>query len=230
MSDRQPLVSVVVAVYNGGKYLAETLDSVLAQSPGPLEVIAVDDGSTDDSAEIIRGFGQMVEYAVQANSGPNAARNTGIRRARGRFLAFVDQDDLWLPDKLDRQLEFFEQEAHAEVVFGHVEQFVSPELSRKSATDIPKTSKPVPGYLPSTMVARRNSFFRVGLFDAGLRMGELIDWTSRAEECGVRIDMLPDVVVRRRLHNTNIGLLEPGSRVDYLRAVKAALDRKRRRR
>lgn len=231
MSVQTPLVSVVVAVYNGGRYLEQTLDSVLAQRPGPIEVITVDDGSTDNSAEIIRAYGRDVRYVAQPNSGPNAARNAGICLARGNYLAFVDQDDLWLPGKLDRQMDLIEAHPKPVVVFGHVEQFVSPELQRApAASSLQSSDRPVPGYLPSTMLTRRSTFLRVGPFDPGLRMGELIEWISRAQELDVRTVMLPEVVVRRRLHTTNIGLLEPHSRVDYLRAIKATLDRKRSRR
>jgi glycosyltransferase involved in cell wall biosynthesis len=229
MADAQPaLVSVVIPVYNGGRYLAETIDSVLSQRRGPIEIIAVDDGSTDDSADVLRRYGRWVQYVAQANGGPNAARNVGIGRGQGRFLAFVDQDDLWLPHKLEEQLTVLDGSAWPDVVFGHVEQFVSPdEAASSTAAMTPPYQDAGPGYIPSTMLARRSSFMRVGLFDPRLRVGELIDWISRAQQCGVKVAMIPRVVVRRRLHSTNLGRLEPQSRIDYVRALKAKIDRKR---
>jgi glycosyltransferase involved in cell wall biosynthesis len=229
MADRQPpVVSVVIPVYNGGRYLADAIDSVLSQRPGPLEIIAVDDGSTDDSSDVLRRYGHAVRYVGQPNAGPNAARNAGIGLAQGRFLAFLDQDDLWLPHKLEDQLAALDDDTGPDVVFGHVEQFVSPDVAASSTLAMNSPLRDGgPGYIPSTMLARRSSFMRVGLLDQSLRVGELIDWMSRAQQFGIKMDMLPAVVVRRRLHSTNLGRLEPHSRIDYVRALKARIDRSR---
>ena len=97
-------VSVIIPCYNGHDFLAETLDSALAQTHAPLEIIVIDDGSTDDSAEIAASYGSPVRVIQQSNQGESVARNRGIEEARGTWVAFLDADDLWRPDKLTAQL------------------------------------------------------------------------------------------------------------------------------
>lgn len=102
-----PLVSVVIPVYNGAKYLAAAVESALAQTYQPIEIIAVDDGSTDDSPELIDSYGSRVIAVKQSNGGVASARNAGRLRARGNFVAFLDQDDWWLPEKVEKQVRLF---------------------------------------------------------------------------------------------------------------------------
>ncbi len=100
-----PLVSVVVITYNGAEFVGHAIESVLQQSWRNLELIVVDDGSTDDTDDVIARFNDpRLKYLKQANQGPNAARNYGIRESRGDFVAFLDCDDWWLPDKICRQV------------------------------------------------------------------------------------------------------------------------------
>ena len=104
MTGRQ-LVSVIIPTYNSGTYVTETIDSVLNQTYPHREIIVVDDGSTDDTPEQVRRYGSAISYIRQSNSGVGAARNTGLRAASGHYLAFLDSDDLWLPEKLAVQLD-----------------------------------------------------------------------------------------------------------------------------
>ena len=106
--DRQPTVSVVIPVYNGDRYLAEAITSVLDQTYKNFELIVVDDGSTDGSAEIAKSYKQAVLYTFQPNGGLSKARNTGLALARGKYIAFLDHDDLWLPHKLARQVTYLD--------------------------------------------------------------------------------------------------------------------------
>jgi glycosyltransferase involved in cell wall biosynthesis len=108
-----PIVSVIIPTYNCEAYIAETLDSVLSQTLGNLELIVVDDGSTDRTCEIVASHGSGVRLLVQANSGVCAARNNGIREAAGRYICLMDHDDYWFPDKLALQVE--QMEAHPEI-------------------------------------------------------------------------------------------------------------------
>src|SRR3989441_7830895 len=108
-----PVVSVVIPVYNGERYLADAIQSVLDQTYQNLEVIVVDDGSRDGSAAVAKRFGEAIRYVHRANGGVCKARNTGIAVARGTYLAFLDQDDLWLPDKLAAQVAYLD--SHPEV-------------------------------------------------------------------------------------------------------------------
>lgn len=98
------MVSVVIPVYNAGKALCRAVDSVLSQSFTDYEIIIVDDGSTDDTPDIIKGYGDKIRYIRQENSGASIARNAGIQAAQGRWIAFLDADDQWLPEKLKKQI------------------------------------------------------------------------------------------------------------------------------
>lgn len=104
---KQPLISCIVPVYNGELYLREAIDSILAQTYRPLEIIVVDDGSTDATPDVVAGYGDRLRYIRQPNAGPGAARNHGLNLAQGEFIAFLDADDLWHPDKLARQMTRF---------------------------------------------------------------------------------------------------------------------------
>ena len=103
MSPDAPLVSCIIPVFNGARFLGEAVDSILAQTYRPCEVIVVDDGSTDATGDVIAGYGERVVAVRQPNRGEAAARNAGVRAARGALVAFLDADDLWGPEKLTRQ-------------------------------------------------------------------------------------------------------------------------------
>ena len=128
----KPLISGIVPVYNGERYLRETLDSMLAQTYQPLEVIVVDDGSTDGTPKVVAGYGDRVRYIYQENSGPAIARNRGIDAARGEFIAFLDADDLWHPEKLMRQMTRFEARQELELSITYVQNFWITELSAEA--------------------------------------------------------------------------------------------------
>src|SRR5262249_26420702 len=122
-----PLVSVLMPVYNREAYLAGAIESILAQTYRPLEIIVVDDGSTDASAAIAQRYAE-VRYAYQPHAGIAAARNRTLSLARGEYLAFLDSDDLWEPSTLDRQMAVMLSAPELGMLFGHVIEFVSPEL------------------------------------------------------------------------------------------------------
>jgi glycosyltransferase involved in cell wall biosynthesis len=226
MPDQFPLVSVIIPVYNAELYVAEAIESVLAQSYNQVEIIAVDDGSTDGSAAVVQRF-PAVQYYFQPNAGISAARNRGIDQAQGDFLAFLDADDVWVEDKLALQLAAFEDNPKLDIVFGHVKQFYSPELesAQRSKPLLPET--PMPGHIPSTMLIKRDAFFRVGLFETNWRMGEFASWYLRSLEQGLQNLMLPDLVACRRLHGTNNGIQQRQAINDYVHILKASLDRRR---
>lgn len=221
------LVSVVIGVYNAERYLGEAIDSVLAQDYRPLELIVVDDGSTDGSGEVAQRYPE-VRYIRQENGGNGAARNTGVGASSGDFLAFLDADDRFTSGKLTLQLRALETSPDLDLVFGHVQEFVSPELDDATRRGIRAPAPgPMPWTAPNLMLIRRASFERVGLFETSVRVGVTVDWFLRAKEAGLRYEVLPETVLERRLHTENNGIREAASRSQYLAVLKASLDRRR---
>ena len=224
-SVNEPLVSCIVPVFNGERYLAEALDSVLTQTYRRLESIVVNDGSTDGTSEVIAQFGARIRCVEQPNSGLAAARNRGIAAAAGDFIAFLDADDLWLPEKISCQMDRFRALVALDVSVTYIQNFWEQEPA-DHIYEPRHPMEPMPGYSSPTMVARRTVFDRVGLYDSDLKTAACRDWFIRAREQKVVFDMLPRVLVRRRLHQTNMSRL-PGKIDDYARLVKRHLDRQR---
>lgn len=221
------LISVIIPVFNGDKYLGEAIESVLSQDGFNFDIIVVDDGSTDNTAKIAESFKSSLRYHYQTNSGAGAARNQGISMARGDFFAFLDADDLWTADKMKLQWHAFQEHPDLDMVLGHVQQFYSPDLtqSEKDRIDIP--TEILPGYHVGAMLIKKNSFLQVGLFKEELRIGDTIDWYARSTELKLKSIMLPDILMKRRIHKTNLGISQRDQRKGYIHALKSALDRRR---
>ena len=217
------LISVIIPVWNGERFLAEAIESVLNQTHPPHEVIVVDDGSTDGSAKVAKSFGALVRYYSQVKKGAATARNHGVELSGGNFIAFLDADDMWVKNKLARQMKSFEDIPSLDMVLGQVRQFHScaPGMVVNEEPEI------IAGYVPGTMLIKKASFLRAGKFFSQWRVGEFIDWYLRAEEIGLKSFLVPSVVLMRRLHDANMGIRERASRSDYVKIVKASLDRRR---
>jgi glycosyltransferase involved in cell wall biosynthesis len=217
------LVSVIIPVYNGERFLAQAIESVEGQTYRPLEVIVVDDGSTDQSGEVARRF-PTVRCLRQDNAGQAAARNRGAAAATGPFLAFLDADDLWLPDKLERQMAAFRSAPELAAVFGWAQEFAEGE--QRSRGGPPRR---LPAQLPSAMLIRRAAFDQLGGYDPRWQLAEVADFYSRLQEAGLACTTLDRVVYARRLHGRNIGVLKAAERMEYVDVVAAALARRRQR-
>ena len=222
-----PLVSVLITVYNGARYLREAILSALGQTYRPLEVIVVDDGSDDGSADVARTFGDAVRVVSQARASIGVARNRAVGMARGEHLAFLDADDRFVPDKIERQMDAVLADPALDAVFGHVREFVSPDVPPDVAARLRPPAGPTPWPSTSLMLVRRSAFHRVGGFSTTLRVGVGLDWYARATERGLRMLVLPMVLLERRLHAENNGLREVASRMEYTRVLRAALGRRR---
>jgi glycosyltransferase involved in cell wall biosynthesis len=212
-------ISVVVPVHNGERYLGEALDSILSGSTAPAEIIVVDDGSSDGSAQVAGRFAG-VRCVRQPATGAASARNHGLTLCKGEAVAFLDADDLWTADKLELQVAALQQNPSMDGVFGSVVQFRQQGERRLEET-------PKAGQLLGSWLVRRQVFERVGPFNEGYRMGEFIDWCLRSQELGCRYLTIPEVVLRRRLHEHNMGRTERENRQDYARIVMAALRRRK---
>ena len=221
-----PLVSVLLSVYNGEKYLEEAIESALEQTYAPLEFIIINDGSQDRTEHVIAKYGSKVRYFYQSNQGQPAALNYGLSIAKGAYIAFLDADDLHLPEKTALQVDFLENRPQVDFVFGHVEQFSSPELSQEVQKKWVCPSGIAPGYLAAAGLFRKECFEKVGLFNEKQRIGAFIEWYMRASEMALQNELIPDLVLRRRIHENNMGIYSRHCRHEYLQIVKKALQRR----
>jgi glycosyltransferase involved in cell wall biosynthesis len=191
-------ISVVIPVFNGERFLAEALESVLAQSLPATELIVVDDGSTDGSAAVAEGFGEVMLIRTE-NRGPAAARNTGVAESTGEVITFLDADDLMKPDRLERQAAALEEDPSASFALGRgeviVEAGVEPPRWRKEEQH---------WYVHMSLFTTRRVFELIGPFDEDLRVGEDTDWLLRAFEADLRPALVPEAVIVRRYHGRNI--------------------------
>jgi GT2 family glycosyltransferase len=206
----RPVVSVIIPAYNHGRFIEEALESALTQTYRDLEVIVVDDGSTDDTRERVARFGNRLGYVYQANAGSAAARNLGIRRSRGAYVAFLDADDIWLPGKVERCVEALEQDPRAGVAY-HWWSFID-----EAGRPLPRMFSPayegdvlaplLLGWFvgPPMAVVRRSCLEQVGLFDESLRQAEDYDLFLRLALAGYRYVSVPEMLVRCRWHSANV--------------------------
>jgi glycosyltransferase involved in cell wall biosynthesis len=214
----RPLVSVVLPVYNGAAFIADAIESILGQTYEPFELIVVDDGSTDGTAEIIRRYPD-VQYIYQENRGAGPARNTGIAAAQGEILAFLDADDIAPPTKLELQAGYLFEHPEADCVLGR-QEWVNPPpgLARDQVYG------DLDGIPLMSMVVRRRVFDVLGGHDDE-RGGDL-DFLVRAREHGFGIVVLDAFVLVRRYHGGNL-VAGRGLAPLPLSSLKAKLDRER---
>ena len=221
-----PLVSVVMPVYNTAALIAEGIASILAQAHRPLEVIVVDDGSTDDSAAIAASFGGPVRCHRQANAGPPAARNRGLDMARGEVIAFLDADDLYSPDKLAQQLPRLARNPGVDVVIG-ARQYHQLASEPGAAMQFAPLADDHLSLQLGCAVFRRRVFERIGRFDESMRHSDDWDWFMRAREEGVGLLIHRDVVLHQRIHSANITREQEVDTHFQMRLFKRSLDRRR---
>jgi glycosyltransferase involved in cell wall biosynthesis len=219
-----PRVTVIVAAYNGERFLQETLESVFAQDFASFEVVFVDDGSDDRTGEIAQAF--PVRYVRQENQGLPAARNAGLALARGDLVAFLDDDDLLPPTKLSAQARYLDEHPETGCVLGRQEWIVE-----EGVEPPPLARDPIFGELGGiqlvTAMIRRRVLDELGGFDASYRYAEDRDLFIRMREHGVEIAVVPEVVLHKRLHGANMTMNAPTTH-PMLRSLREKLERERR--
>lgn len=220
MSRETPLVSVILPAYNAQAYIAQAVDSVLTQDYANLELLVIDDGSTDGTANHPMLQDRRIRVFQQNNAGPAVARNLGLAHARGELIAFIDADDLWLPGKLTAQVNYLQAHPDISIVFGGFQRwepaangsFVIPEVPPPAGTTHTLTQPS--GWIYTdllldsvvhiiTAMVRRPVFDAVGLFDTQLPTGEDYDFWLRASR-QFKIDQLARTLACYRIHSTSL--------------------------
>jgi glycosyltransferase involved in cell wall biosynthesis len=225
-STQSALISVVIPVFNGERYVIEAIESVRRQASQGIEIIVVDDGSTDRTGDLVRALGDGVRYVRQPNRGPAAARNHGLRLALGEIVALLDADDLWPADKLALQLPYLLADPGLEIVLGKTRYFRRP--AHPGAPDKVELSPPLFVIQLGCCLFRRAVFDRVGRFDETMCYAEDIDWFMRSRERQAKTILVDACTIHYRRHDGNM-TIAPGHTSPSLAAnLKRSLDRRRR--
>jgi glycosyltransferase involved in cell wall biosynthesis len=207
-----PLVSVIIPNYNYGRYLREAIDSVLNQTYLNLEIIVVDDGSKDNSKEVLESYGTRIKTIFQQNQGVSAARNNGVALSRGEYLAFLDADDLWLPRKLERQLELFSRDQEIGLVHVGMEEIdedgntlsnLEDGMEGWISVEMLLFNKPTIFGAGSGILIPRRVFDEIGGFDP--RLSTSADWDANYQiSARYRIGFVREILIKYRMHKTNM--------------------------
>ncbi len=217
-------IAVVIAVYNGAKYIDPAIESIFAQTRIPDEVVVVDDGSTDDTLAVVGRSQYPINVLSRPHRGPGPALNVGVANTSSDLLCFLDADDLWLPEKTRLQEQWLAENLAFDAVFGLARQFVSPDIDPDAVP-----FEPQPGIAKSTMMIRRSAFDRIGAFDESMAVADFVEWFGRAANTGLPWRMMTEVFALRRLHETNTGRVQrQGQQEETLLALKRLLDQRRR--
>jgi glycosyltransferase involved in cell wall biosynthesis len=217
-----PGYDVVIPAFNAERTIVATLLSVAAQTLPPQRIIVVDDGSSDGTADAVRGSGIDVLLLAQPNEGPGSATTRGFAAARAPLVATVDADDLWLPDKMRRQTALMADEPDVAIAFTYWRGF-------RGGDPAAACEPPGPGWTRSTMLARADVIAAVGpVFDPPGQRGEMVDWLGRARAQGHRLRMIEEVLVLRRIHAGSLSYGRDAVRDrGYLEVARRALLRHR---
>lgn len=211
-------VAVIIPAYNSARYLPESIESVLNQTYNDFKLIIVDDGSTDDTQRVLEPYKDRISYIYQKNGGPSKARNTGIMATERRYIAFLDADDLWVPNKLEMQMELMNSNTTMGLVFSDAELFEEGGFAQGSFWRLrgcyeemmrecrmihsPFSKLMVKNFiLPSAALVKRECFLKVGLFDESFRYPVAEDkdmWLRIAVHFSM--GCVPYALIKRRVH------------------------------
>jgi glycosyltransferase involved in cell wall biosynthesis len=220
-----PSISVVISVKNGERFLRDCIQSVLAQTLKSSEIILIDGHSTDSTPAIARSFPQ-IRYILQSTLGISAAYNEGILNASGDMIAFISHDDLWTTDKLAVQVNWMIEHPQLVYTTAHVKFFMEPGILPPSGFRPELLIGDHRADIMETLVAHRRAFDLIGLFDTELAIAADVDWFAQARDAHIAAECLPQVLLHKRIHDTNSSNTDPESK-ELLAVMRKSIERKR---
>ena len=223
----EPRVSCVVPARDSHRYIGDCLESVLGQTHPPLEVIVVDDSAGDETARIARELGEPIRLIRGESRGPAAARNLGLSQARGDLIGFNDADDIWLPDKLAKQVALLEARPDLGGCVTQVEMFWEDDVAwEEEALRGTERGGIVPGWASIALLARREAFERIGPLDENRTFSDAVEWFMRAREAGLPIELIEEPLVRHRRRPGSLSR-EQGANQEFLGLLRETIRRRR---
>jgi glycosyltransferase involved in cell wall biosynthesis len=219
-------VSVIIPTYNRAHCIGEAVETVRAQAYCPVEIIVVDDGSTDETRDVLRQYAPDIQYIYQQNAGPPCARNRGLDSATGDVIAFLDSDDLWPADKIKHQISILNSDPAADIVLGCL-RYCEFTTGVTHDHELRFLSEPQLAYNLGAAMIRKSVFDRVGNFDPQLRFSDDWDWFVRAIEMDCHFAKTPKVTLYNRRHADNLSNQQEIGNHYTLRMLKKTLDRRR---
>ncbi len=226
MTTNQSSVSVVIPAHNGARFIGQALESVFAQTMPVYDVWVIDNASTDGTRDVVAAFPQA-SYVRTEIANVGAARQLGVERSKGKLIAFLDQDDVWLPHKTEQQLAFFENDSSLGAVIGQQCMFLEPGTVKPHWLKESFIGTPLPGYLPSALMVRREAFLSMGGFNAHYLMNSDVAWFFKAEQMGLKLGIVNAVVVKKRIHAENDSNNIRLSQSELMRVIKQSLHLRR---
>jgi glycosyltransferase involved in cell wall biosynthesis len=224
-----PSVSAIVNVYNGDRFLEDALKSIKSQTFSSIDLIVVDDGSTDNSAAIAQKLEGIQVIQHKQNMGAPTARNTGIKAANTEFIAFLDADDIWLPSKTEKQVEFLQSNPQIGFCFT-LEEFIYDDPNNVASwykRDIFQLEHPA--FWASSYMARKEVFDQIGLFDTTLINADITEWMMRAKDQHIHYQVIEEVLLHRRIHDSNLSSNLTIEKQELLASLRSSILRQRRR-
>ena len=215
-----PRVSVLIPTYNCARFLPDAIESVLAQTFQDFEIIVVDDGSTDDTAQVVSRYPQ-VRYILKEHSGISASRNAAVSAATGEIVAFLDADDMFTPEKLQKQVDYLDKNPDCHLIFTKAENFYEDEQAEQGEKQQALYNASLERCI-ITCAIRRSVFEKYGNFRTDYPHGEDTQFMYRLSISGLSINhCLPEVLYKRRVHSSNISLSHEGAGANRLMEIMA---------
>ena len=225
MEKRNQLAGVVIVVKNGERFVRSALESVLNQDYKPFKVIVVDGNSEDNTLQIVKEF-REVEILQQKGSGIYDAFNIGIKACNAPFIALLSSDDIWLSNKLSSQISYMME--NPDVLFTNTffRFFLEPGIEVPEGVRSDWLNRSLPGRFPETLVARKEAFEAIGYFNNEYSSAEDLDWFGRATDFGIQSFMMDDVLLRKRIHDSNVSMQIESNNRNLLKILRRSVNRK----
>lgn len=219
-------VTTIMATRNSERFIGEAIESVAKNVTPKFELLVIDANSNDNTVAVARKF-PFVRVLKQRQSGLYDAWNQALAESSGDYIAFLDSDDLWNPDKMAQALDHLESHHEDAFITAHFKYFITPGYSAPKNYKSGLIGRVLPGRIPGTLVARRRAFEQVGPFDRRFAIAGDVDWFARADDAGIRGAMLPGLHLHKRIHDSNLTFDSRRNTHELLAALHSSIVRRR---